>query len=58
MNEADFFYQCDSCKKKISATWDNFSPEEMECISTPKGKNTEITFQCKECFINSNKVNK
>lgn len=42
----DFYYECEICKEKIPANWDNIHPQEMTTVTVDFGKKTEITFRC------------
>lgn len=44
--KADFYYECEVCKAKIPATYDNINPAGMQSIVVDKGGKTETTFRC------------
>lgn len=44
----DFFYECETCKTRIPATFDNINPEGMQSVVVDTGGKTETTFRCGE----------
>lgn len=43
---ADFYYECQTCKARMPATWDNVSPAEVQSVPVSKGEKVEVTFRC------------
>ena len=47
---SDFFYECDSCKEKFSATFEEVNPSSGTFITTGKGPTTITIFNCNKCI--------
>lgn len=49
--KADFYYECQTCKVNIPATWGNVDPEGMQSVTVVKKETTETTettFRCSD----------